>query len=361
MGIFNRKNKTDADVSRLVLDHAVQVNQVDTSQVVRPFAFEFFKRKGREDFADAILFSVTDKIYKGLKNVTWESTEPDLTASDILHFIDLNSPTLIWHYWRDGFIAIMLDKDGTPRLPRPNEIKFDEHRRVVNKNAVVAYSEPYAMQRTTHIRMIMPLLKHINSLMNNSAYITESTGLYGILSGKGMPISPAAKTELQERMKKEYGMTKDDYNFMLANTEITYTPIEIPVKELELYEKLKEDIKMLCNFFGMNPQYLFGDSTYANQEEANKQFYNDVIRPLAEILLSMARSIFIRNDRNLLPARTLTYNLSNVAGMNNTLSKMCEEKTAYLNYLLALRSAGVDVSARITELSEDSMGMLGNV
>lgn len=360
MGIFSR-NRTDAEVSKLVLDHAVQVNKVDTSQVVRPFSFEFFKRKGREDFADAILFSVTDKIFKGLKNITWTSTEPDITASEILHFIDLNAPTLVWHYWRDGFIAVMLDKDGSPRLPKPNEIKFDEYRRVVNKNAVVAYSEPYVMNRATHLRMINPLLKHINSLMNNSAYITESTGLYGILSGKGIPISPAAKDELQERMKKEYGMTKDDYNFMLANTEITYTPIEIPVKDLELYEKLREDISMLCIFFGMNPQYIYGDSTFANQEEANRQFYNDVIKPLAEILLSIARSIFIRNDRNLLPGRTLTYNLSNIPGMNTTLSAMCAEKKAYLDYLLALRQAGVDVSARLSELSEDSMGMLGNV
>ena len=350
MGLFNRNKKEVA-----IVQNALEVNDIDSSSLVKPFEFNFFKRRGREDFASFFLHTVTDKIYKGLHNVTWTTTEPDWLASDICSFIDRNAPTLIWHWWRNGYVCVFFDeKTKNLRLPRPNELKFDSDRRVINKNCVVAYSEPYVIERRTHLGIAAPMLKNVNSLMNNAGYITENSGLYGILSGKSIPMSPAAKQELQEKFKKEYGLEEDKYNFVLSNAEVSYTPITIPVKDLEIYEKLKDDIAWICNFFSVNPQYIFGDSTFDNQAEATKEFYKSCIQPLAEVLLSVGRMLYVKLSKALTPSTVLTYNFENVPEMNTNLSDACTERLAYLNYLLALRDAGQDVEDLIMSLARDA-------
>lgn len=353
MGIFSRKGKDKEPV--IIERNALEVNNIDSSSLVKPFEFNFFKRRGREDFATFYLNTVTGKIYNGLKNVTWTTTEPDCLASDIASWIDRNAQTLIWHWWRNGFVCVFFDpKTRKLRLPRPNELKYDSDRRVINQNCVVDYSDPYIIERRTHIGIASPILKNLNSLMNNAGYIVENSGLYGILSGKSIPLSPAAKDELQEKFKKEYGMASDQYNFVLSNAEVSYTPIEIPVKDLEIYDKIDRDLRWLCNFFNVNPQYIFGDSTFDNQAEATKQFYKDCIQPIAEVLLSTARMLYVRLSNALTPSTVLTYNFQNVPEMNTNLSDACGEYRAYLDYLVALKDAGQDVEDLIAGLAREA-------
>lgn len=357
MGLFNRNKPKDIDI----VTNAVNLNDVQTNAIVR-FLSTDWRKPGQRPYADMFLYAIIDRIFNGMRNVTWKTSEVNYLADDIVHFINDNMPLLLNNYWAAGFACVMYDeKSGKLRLPYTNELRFDSQRRVINRNAVVIYSDPYSLQRKTHFMLIRPILHNIDTQLNNSDFVSGTLGLFGILSSSGMPVSPAAKDELQQHLRKDYGMSDDKYNFVISNSEIKYTPIQIPVDELKFDEQTKSNIKWLCNFFNINPMLIFGDSTFNNQEEAVKSFYRDCIGPLAEVMLTLARGLFIATTKELKPSTIITYNFSNVPSMNKTLSSICSERTAYLEYLLKLQAAGVDISGEIAKLEAETKTMLTEV
>lgn len=354
MGIFNRKQR-----EFLTVENAVNVNEVDTNAVVRPFNFKFFGR-GKKDFAAMFFYSILEKIFQGLENINWKTTEISFNAEDIVNFISRNSQLLVHHYFKNGFACIIVDKIGV-RLPYQNELRFDVNRMVSNKNAVVVYSDPYIIERKTHYGIIAPMMEAINNNLNNNEFLTNNLGLYGILNGKGVPMSPAAKDELQKKLQKEYGFGEDKFNFILSNTELDYKAITIPVDQLKLNDNVDFEIKHVCRFFNINPDFIFGNSTFSNQAEAVRSFYQSAIIPLAEMLLKLARSTYIFTNETGKPSTIITYDLSNVPQYNTTLSSNCAEKGAYLEYLLKLRDAGVDITRELEELKQASKNMLSDI
>ena len=357
MGLFTRKQNKELPT---IVTNAVNLNDVQQNQVVR-FLSTDWRKPGQRPYADMFLYAIIDRIFNGMRNVSWKTNEVNYLADDIIAFVDRNMPVLLQNYWASGFACVMIDKSGKLRFPYQNELRLDQYGKVINKNAVVIYSDPYTVGRKTHFMLIKPILHNIDTELNNSDFVSGTLGLFGILSSNGMPVSPAAKEELQQHLRKDYGMSEDKYNFVISNSEIKYTPIQIPVDELKFDEKVKTDIKWLCNFFNINPMLIFGESTYANQEEAVKSFYRDCIQPLAEVMLTLARGIFIATTKELKPSTIITYNLSNVPELSKTLSSMCAERTAYLGYLQKLQSEGVDITDEVNKLANETRTMLADV
>lgn len=347
MGLFSRNKNTP----EIQIANAINVNDVDTSHWCRPFRFRL-DGKGKQDFASLFLYTILERISNGMRNVTFKTTEQNLLGDEINTFIDRNMELLLWHYYDKGYMCVMTGEHGIMRLPKPNELKFDANGQIVNKNAVVVYSNLYAIDRDSHTKVARPFLKNINTNLNNMDFITEQCGLYGILSGKSIPISPASKAELQEKLRKDYGTGDGQFNFIMSNAEITFTPINIPVKELEMTEKVNQDAKWICQIFQLNPDLLFGGSTFSNQSEAYRAFYRDCIIPLAERVLMLTRALFISLTTELKPSKVMTYDLSNVPEMDKTLSEKCEQLSSYLDYLLKLREAGQNVNDLIRNLAE---------
>lgn len=358
MGLFNNRKKENDIID---ISNAIQINDVDPATIARPFFYNFGMRKGKADYSRLILWIVLSKIFNALKNISWRVTKTQYTAMDIVNFIEKNAEILIYHYWKNGFACVIMEKSGNIRLPYTNELRLDANGRVINKNACVVYSDLYTVERLTHFYLLTPWLRDINDNMNNGNFITNQNGLFGVLSGSSMPMSPAAKEELQEKLKKNYGFGDDQYNFVISNADVKWTPIEVPVDKLELDEKSENDFKYILNLFGINPDYILNGSTFNNKEAATKDFYRTAIEPIAEVLLRMARSLFIELNTDLEPSTIITYDFSNIPEYQTTLSAASAEKKAYLEYLVALRDAGVDVESDLRKLYESSKNMLGEV
>lgn len=354
MGIFNRKPQT------IELTNGIDINSLNTDRICRPFTFNF-GGKGKKNFADILLYSIVGKIFNSLNNVRWFTTETDYLADDIINFVNNNSQLLIYHYWYSGYATIIIEKNGRIRLPYTNEIRKDNNGYVANANAVTIYSQPYQIERKSHLQIIQPLLASINSTCNNGDFLTSNLGALGILSGKSMPISPAAKDDVQEKLRKQYGLGEDKFQFIVSNTELEYKQIQIPVTHAQLNDTLTEQTKMLCRYFNLNPDLIMAGSTFSNQAEAIRAFYHDCIMPLAEVLLLLARNLYIKQSNANRPSTIITYDMSNVPEFNHTLSEKCQDLGAYVDYLIKLKDAGVDVEEELQKAYMMSKELINNV
>lgn len=356
MAFWNRKQNNN---NELKLNNSISVNSLNDN--VRPYIFDWYKNgRGKWNFARFFINLVMNKIYQGMQNVTWESTEINYLANDIANFIDRNANLLINSYWYNGFMCIIVDKE-TLRLPRKNELRFDTEGRIVNRDAIVIYSDYYSISRQTHISLIKPVLHTIDSHANNSLFASDNLGALGIISGGNIPISPAAKEELQQHLRKDYGVGDDQFNFILSNGDLKYQSIDLKLKELDFSGNIKTNLEYICHFFNVPVDFVFGNSTYANQEQAILVFYQNAIMPLAEILLKLARTTFIYMDNDLKPSTVLTYHISNISQLNNALSKESNEKSAYLDLLMKFEQAGINVTEDIEKLYQSTKKMLTEV
>lgn len=358
MGLFSNRNKQNPEID--ILTNAVEVNEIDPTAVAKPFTLNWFK-KGKANYAKMIWYIILTRLFNALKNVSWKTSKLHYTGMDVLNFIEANQEILIYHYLVNGFACVIVEKSGSLRLPQVNELRFDARHRVINKNAIVVYSDPYTIEYATHYMLCKPFLNDLNDSLNNQNFVGNQSGLFGVLSGKGMPVSNGAKEEFQQKLRKNYGYDDDQYQFIISNNEISWTPIEIPVDKLKFDEKSEKDFKWICNLFGISADYILGGSTFNNREAATRDFYRQAVEPLAEVLLRLARSIFIYVNNDLEPSTILTYDFSNVPEYQTTLSSAANEKKAYLEYLVALRDAGIDVESDLQKLYESSRNMLTDV
>ena len=351
MGLFNRNKESNA----------VQINEVNqNTYAYTPFLFPH--KKGESVLGNLYFQAIMNMIWKGISNVTINSTKKDsLTITSIKEFVDTNATLLVNQYIRLGYICVFYNDKHEYRLPQDNEIKKDQYGRVINKHAVVYYSPQYSTERKSLFFIAMPLIGRINKLMGTDDYIMDTLGCFGIISGQDIPINPTGKQQLLESMKQTYGVAADKYQFMLATHDLKYTNIQPDIKGMQISEKVEEAYKLLCNLFGVPLPLVRDDaSTYNNIVEAKKFFYDTTIRYYAEVLLKVSQSLLTASS-DFIPQDAINYKIENVPELETSLSAACKERGALLDYLLKLREAGEDVDQQISELVEDSKTLYRSV
>lgn len=352
MGLFNRKKD---------LANAWEVNNVrENYGLILPYQWGL--KCGDRDYAKAYLWAIMQRIFNGVKNVSFTTKKNNITASGIATFIERNATLLLYNYWSLGYMAIIFDKDFHYRLPYTNEIRLDANGKVTNKRCVVIYSDKYALERRSDFQVIKPELMKLNTYANSDAYLSGNPAPLAIISGDGTPMNPVDKKSMQEWIKKDFSTSSDDYQFMVSNSKLNVQTIELPIEQLKLTEKQKESLRFICEYFQLNPDLIIGGSTFDNQNEAKLAFYRDCIQPIAETMLALGRMLYIAVNEGMdMPSTVLTYTLSNVPEMNKTLSAQCAERTAYLDYLLKLKEAGCDVDKAINALETEAPSMLTEI
>lgn len=351
MGLFNKKEKKE---------NAIQTNEVSSTPSFIPWTWSFNRHD--KPLGNFMLQSILNQIWTGVSNVTFKQTGREMiTPAEICDFIDKNSILLVNSYMELGFIAVFYDRKGNYRVPSYSELKFDTNGRVINKFAVVIYSPQYQTNRTSLAKIAIPVVGSINKLAGSDDYVTDTLGILSILSGQDIPTNPAQKENFLKNFSETYGIGDGRYPFLLSNREIKYTDISPDLKGLGFTEKIEKAYKYLANLYGVPLQLLFNDaSTFNNVKEARVYFYNNTVRYYAETLLKVARELLTASSE-FIPQNSITYRIENVPEIEVTLSSACKEREAYLEYLLKLREAGVNVDKQINELYEESKNMLKEI
>lgn len=351
MGIFSRKDKTE---------NALQVNEVNNSPSFLPWVWGFNRHD--KPLGNFLLQSILTQIWQGASNITFKGSGKSLmVVNDITTFIDRNSTLLInqWIQW--GYMVVFYDRKRNYRIPSYEELKFDTNGRIINKFAVVVYSPQYQTERSSLIKIAIPVIGSINKMAGSDDYLAETLGCLSILSGQDLPSNPQQKENFLKNFSDTYGIGQDKYQFLLSNREIKVTPINPPIKELGFSEKIEKSYKWLANLFGVPLQLLFSDSsTFNNVKEAKLYFMNNTIRFYAEQILKVGRELLTASNE-FIPQNEITYKFQNTPELEKSLSAACEERSAYLKYLLELRDAGIDVSKELNELYQESRSLFKEV
>lgn len=336
-------------------ENAIQVNPVDTTRNVT-FGwdgFYNFSKKGRRPFATAYLWMCLQQLYNGVSNITFETTRgKSVVADSICSFLDSNASLMLTKYLDKGYIAVCYDKDFNFWMPNDSKLQFDSLGRIINRNCVVVYSPSYQEYRKSQMMLAKPLLDLINELSNTLMETTGTLGVLPILSGSSIPANPKFKQELADMMTKNYGWGEDQLRYFLSQQELHVDTIDLKLKDMELRDNVVAAFKSLLNFYEVPVELVLGDVTYSNRAEARRYFYDSTVRKYAEVFLKVGRNLLTASEV-FLPQSTITYRLTNVSGLETTLSDTCKEKTAYIDALLKLREAGVKVSEELDRVYED--------
>lgn len=347
MGLFSKNKK---------VENAVQVNDVNKNPLFvcgwdglwTPY------KKGFKPFGKIYLQMALNTIYDGVSNVTIESQKysDNITVKDICNFVDKNATLLVSQWINLGFMCVFYNNDMDFWMPKNTDLKYDQYRRVINRNAVVVYSPLYQTDKLSYMQVVMPLLGLIDKLGNTTNETTNTMGVLPIISGNSIPANPKFKDDLANAMTKNYGWNEDQMRYMLSQSELKVDKIDLQIKDLELRENLLDAFKYLLNYFGVPIDLVIGNSTYANMETARLFFYETTIRKYAEAMLRMAQAMLLETPM-LIPKSAINYKLNNVSGLETTLSDKCKERNAYIDTLLKLANAGMDVSLELEKVLED--------
>ena len=350
MGRFTDFFKRD----RGELSNAIQVNSVDTTHNMVPCGWGLFDwKRGQRPFGPLYLWSVLQYLHDGCSNITFQSSRGKSVAVDaICSFLDNNTSLLLTKWLFNGFIAVCYDKDLNYWLPKDDKLQFDSYGRVINRSTVVVYSPLYQTQRKNYIQMCKPIVDLLDRLSNTMMETTDTMGTIPVLSGSSIPANPKFKAELAEAMGKTYGWSDDKLKFFLSQTELKVDSIDLNVKDMELRDNIVGAYKTLLQFFSIPPDYALAGSTFSNVESARVYFYSTTIRKYAEVFLKVGRNLLTASSE-FIPQSQMTYKLTNVPGLETTLSDDCKEKEAYVDVLLKLKDSGVDVSEELDRVYTD--------
>lgn len=133
------------------------------------------------------------------------------------------------------------------------------------------------------------LLSNLGAAYEAKNVLFNKRGALGILSnqaqagGMPQPISPKEKKEIENNLL-DYGLTTEQSQIIVTSSPLNYQRISMDMRELEINTEIIEDFITICNSFGISKE-LFGSqkgTTFANKNEAKKQFYQDTIIPDSE-------------------------------------------------------------------------------
>lgn len=346
MGLFSNRKK-----------NAVQVNDVNHQPIPISIGWDMLnpKKRGFKPFGAMYLAMVLDKLYGGISNVsflTQGKNRDNYAAKGIADFVDRNSTLLVNNILYNGYIAVHYDKDYNYTILTRNDIKLDQYGSVINRDTVVVYSPLYQTSRKTTMMTVKPQLELIDTLANNLIASCGTMGVLPIISGNSIPANPRFKEDLAAAMSKEYGWGEDQLKYFLSQQELKVDKIDLQIKDLELRDNIESAFKVLLSFLGVPVDLVVGNSTFNNVSESRRFFYETTVRNYAEYLLKVARALLTASPQ-FIPQNTITYRIENVAGLDKTISDVCSERGAYVDLLIKLRDAGVDVSDEIERVYAD--------
>jgi phage portal protein BeeE len=145
-------------------------------------------------------------------------------------------------------------------------------------------------------------LSKINALTQACENIVTAYEARGILQGNSpmgiianqtkdqmgtTPMNPDDKKEVQEKMRKQYGLSRKKWQYLVTNASLDFISMAVDINKLRLFEEVNEDQGAIADAYSFPIEIFQPGTTFANKEQAKKQLYQDSIIPEATNWLQM--------------------------------------------------------------------------
>lgn len=165
-----------------------------------------------------------------------------------------------------------------------NEVYFVKD--TVNTKTDLYTDEPPFLPTSRILGMQMSISNNIAALDARNAMIT-TRGAQGIISNTSkdaagyIPMLAGEKENIQKQFTEGYGINRHQKKFVIVKNEVKFIPINLPTKELMLFEEHDSTKMDIVDVYGYKMDLLatIKGTTYANQKEAMKGLYQDTIIP----------------------------------------------------------------------------------
>ena len=125
----------------------------------------------------------------------------------------------------------------------------------------------------------------------------ENRGASGIISSKNeLILTGADKEVIQKDLNSRIGGAKNANKIVALQGAVDYKQLGMSATDMQLLGMRAEHLRAVCGLFGVQ-SIIFGDvtsSTYANMQEAMKDFYNQTCIPLMEQILAQKNKQLIK-------------------------------------------------------------------
>lgn len=184
----------------------------------------------------------------------------------------------------------------------------------------------------------MPVNNIIGTYMTRHELINYA-GAQGLFSSNAtdtsgtIPLKEEEKTQLQDDFKRQYGIQRGQWRYIIAPTAMNWTQIGKPTKDLMLFEEISDDIMRICDQYDYPSQLLNSEKgpNVSNTQAYQAQIYTDGVMPESEDYYEQWNMWFKCEDYNLI----LEKNYSHIAPLQEN-KKEQGQASYYLNQSLML-------------------------
>lgn len=186
-------------------------------------------------------------------------------------------------------------------------------------------------------------LSNIMATYNKRNVILENMGAIGILSSKksdmggALPISPEEKDEI----RKDW-VSRNKDKLVITESDVTWTPMSYPTKDLMLFEELNEDKQAIIDAYGLN-KYVFSnptDSIMSNLEQGMRMAYQDTIIPeVTQMYDSLSQQLGLTKE-----GLYIKPDFSHVAVLQNDENKKAQTLNTKADAINKVIQSGVNLS-----------------
>lgn len=184
-------------------------------------------------------------------------------------------------------------------------LRLDADRQIVevsstNRNgSVEIVDKAYEISKITQKKAVEKALEMYGVVTNTMYSVLDERGMLGVFSpAKDTVIKPSQTDKIYEAFRKLFGTKKGQRKFAIVDVPLTYSGVNIQVKDMELLANKKDAVASVARLFGIQEDMILSGSTFDNKENAIIQTYTDY-KGLIYSYINQIESQIISLNRNI--------------------------------------------------------------
>ena len=145
-----------------------------------------------------------------------------------------------------------------------------------SKGTIELIDPAYRISKITQRQAAAKQLEFFGVVTNVQYSVLDERGMFGVFSPqKGEQVAKSQIDKLYEAFAKIFGAKKGQRKFAITEVPMTYSGVNMPVKDLDLIENEKRATARVARVYGIQEDMILSGSTFDNKENAIIQTYTD--------------------------------------------------------------------------------------